>query len=64
LTGWPPGPNCELDFFDAVSDYSGPDTDNLTILDTVDTILLGVSYVSRWPGRCWPSAWSTHCTCW
>jgi dihydrofolate reductase len=55
VDGMTAGPNGELDFFDAVSDYSGPDTDNLTILDTVDTILLGrVSY--RMLSEYWPTA--------
>jgi dihydrofolate reductase len=55
VDGMAAGPNGELDFFDAVSDYSGPDTDNLTILDTVDTVLLGsVSY--RMLSEYWPTA--------
>jgi dihydrofolate reductase len=55
VDGMTAGPNGELDFFDAVSDYSGPDTDNLTILDTVHTILLGrVSY--RMLSEYWPTA--------
>jgi dihydrofolate reductase len=55
VDGLAAGPNGELDFFDAVSDYSGPDTDNLAILDAVDTILLGsVSY--RMLSEYWPTA--------
>jgi hypothetical protein len=53
VDGFMAGPSGELDFFEAVSDYSEVDQDNLSILDQVDTILLGSRtyrmFVEYWP---------------
>jgi dihydrofolate reductase len=53
VDGFVAGPSGELDFFEAVSDYSEVDQDNLSILDQVDTILLGSKtyrmFVEYWP---------------
>ncbi len=47
------GPSGGLEFFDAVSDYSEVDQDNLSLLGDVDTILLGREtyrmFVEYWP---------------
>lgn len=51
--GFVAGPAGELDFFEAVSDYSGVDRDNLELLESVDTVLLGAAtyrmFVEYWP---------------
>jgi hypothetical protein len=39
VDGFMAGPSGELDFFEAVSDYSEVDQDNLSILDQVDTMV-------------------------
>ena len=53
VDGFVAGPSGELEFFGAVSDYSEVDRDNLSILDQVDTILLGSKtyrmFVEYWP---------------
>lgn len=53
VDGFVAGPSGELEFFEAVSDYSAVDQDNLSILDQVDTILLGSKtyrmFVEYWP---------------
>jgi dihydrofolate reductase len=53
VDGFVAGPSGELDFFEAVSDYSQVDPDNLSILDQVDTSLLGSTtyrmFVEYWP---------------
>jgi hypothetical protein len=53
VDGFVAGPSGELEFFEAVSDYSEVDQDNLSILDQVDTILLGTTtyrmFVEYWP---------------
>jgi dihydrofolate reductase len=53
VDGFVAGPSGELDFFEAVSDYSEVDQDNLSILGQVDTILLGSKtyrmFVEYWP---------------
>lgn len=55
VDGMAAGPNGELDFFDTVSDYREPDTDNLALLRTVDTVLLG-SVTYRMLASYWPTA--------
>lgn len=51
--GFVAGTNGELDFFDAVSDYTEVDAENLRILENVDAILLGRNtyrlFVEYWP---------------
>jgi dihydrofolate reductase len=53
VDGFVAGPSGELEFFEAVSDYSEVDQDNLSILGQVDTILLGSRtyrlFVDYWP---------------
>lgn len=53
VDGFAAGMNGELDFFEAVADYSEVDRDNLHILENVDTIVLGAStyrmFVEYWP---------------
>ena len=53
VDGFVAGPSGELEFFEAVSDYSEVDQDNLSILDQVDSILLGSKtyrmFVEYWP---------------
>jgi dihydrofolate reductase len=53
VDGFVAGPSGELEFFEAVSDYSEVDQDNLSILGQVDTILLGSKtyrlFVDYWP---------------
>lgn len=53
VDGFVAGPSGELEFFEAVSDYSEVDQDNLSILGQVDTILLGSQtyrlFVEYWP---------------
>lgn len=53
VDGFVSEPDGGLDFFEAVSDYSGVDRDNLALLDRVDTVLLGRRtyefFVGYWP---------------
>ena len=53
VDGFVAGPSGELEFFEAVSDYSEVDQDNLSLLGQVDTILLGSKtyrlFVDYWP---------------
>jgi dihydrofolate reductase len=53
VDGYVAGPSGELDFLDTVADYSEVDQDNLLVLSTVDTILLGSAtyrlFVDYWP---------------
>jgi dihydrofolate reductase len=53
VDGFVAGPSGELEFFEAVSDYSEVDQDNLSILGEVETILLGSEtyrlFVEYWP---------------
>jgi dihydrofolate reductase len=53
VDGFAAGPNDELDFFEAVDDYSEVDRDNIEILQGVDTIVLGARtyrmFVDYWP---------------
>jgi dihydrofolate reductase len=53
VDGFVAGPSGELEFVEAVSDYSEVDQDNLSILAQVDTILLGSRtyrmFVDYWP---------------
>ncbi|MDQ3989783.1 MAG: dihydrofolate reductase family protein [Actinomycetota bacterium] len=53
VDGFVAGPSGGLEFFDAVSDYSEVDQDNLSLLGNVDTILLGREtywmFVEYWP---------------
>jgi dihydrofolate reductase len=51
LDGYAAGPDGGLEFFDAISAH--PDTDNLELLESVDTMLLGAEtyrlFVGFWP---------------
>jgi dihydrofolate reductase len=51
LDGYAAGPDGGLEFFDAISSH--PDTDNLELLESVDTMLLGAEtyrlFVGFWP---------------
>jgi dihydrofolate reductase len=53
VDGYAAGPNGELDFFEAISDYSEVDQDNIEALENVDAILLGAAsyrmFVEYWP---------------
>jgi dihydrofolate reductase len=53
VDGYVAGPSGELDFFETVADYSEVDQDNLLVLSSVDTILLGSAtyrlFVDYWP---------------
>jgi dihydrofolate reductase len=53
VDGFAAGPGGELDFFDAVPDYTEVDRDNLAALQQVDTILLGAAtyrmFIEYWP---------------
>jgi hypothetical protein len=43
LDGFAAGPNGELDFFDAIAAQGDGDTDNLELLKSIDTMLLGAT---------------------
>jgi dihydrofolate reductase len=51
LDGYAAGPDGGLEFFDSIADH--PDSDNLELLDNVDTMLLGAEtyrlFASFWP---------------
>lgn len=55
VDGFVAGPTGELEFFDAVTDYSEVDEDNLSVLGEVDTILLGRE-TYRLFAEYWPTA--------
>lgn len=43
LDGFAAGPNGELDFFDAIAAQGDADGDNLELLKSIDTMLLGAT---------------------
>lgn len=53
VDGFVADPSGGLDFFEAASDFSAADQENLTIMATVDTLLLGAKtyrmFVEYWP---------------
>jgi dihydrofolate reductase len=53
LDGFAAGPNGELDFFDSIAAQGDADSDNLELLKSIDTMLLGATtyrlFVDFWP---------------